>query len=187
MLCSQKVWIKLGEVSNMQEDCVATQKYFNRLEKWADRNFMKFNIDKFKLLHLGWNNSMKKDRLAADRLGNSSAWKDSRKQVDKLATYHQDVVAEIKANHTGSCTDNRTDSGTWRTETFCPVQHSWNCRGNIVPAWSSVVQDTDILEQILQRTIKSTGRLENTTYEKKIKRTKYVQLKKKAKENSLLV
>ena len=53
MLHSQKGGIKLGGASNMQEDCVATQKYFNRLKKWADRNFMKFNTDKCKLLHLG--------------------------------------------------------------------------------------------------------------------------------------
>ena len=54
---------------------------------------------------------MKQDRLAADKLGNSSAGKDSRQQVEKLATRHQDIVAEIKAKHTGS-TDKSTDSGT---------------------------------------------------------------------------
>lgn len=177
MLHSQKGGIKLGGVSNMQEDCVATHKYFNRLKKWADRNFMKFNTDKCKLLHLGWNNSTKQDRLAADRLGKSSEGKDSMHQVDTLATDHQDTVAEIKANHTGSCPKS-TDSGTWRIGTFCPVEHSGNCKGNTVPAWSSSTQDTDILEQIQQRTIKSTGRPENTTYEKKIKRNNMSSLRK---------
>lgn len=111
MLRSQKVWIKVGEAMNMQEDCVTIQKYFNRLEKWADRNFMKFNTDKWKLLHLGWNNFMEYDRLAADRLENSFTGKVLRPQVDTLTMNQQYTVAEIKTNHPWSCIDKSIANG----------------------------------------------------------------------------
>ncbi|GAB0179814.1 mitochondrial enolase superfamily member 1 [Grus japonensis] len=49
---------KLGGVADTPEDCAAIQRDLNRLEKWADRNLMKFNKEKFKVLHLGRNNRM---------------------------------------------------------------------------------------------------------------------------------
>ena len=45
----------LGGVADAPEGCAAVQRDLNRLEKWADRNLMKFN--KCKVLHLGRDNS----------------------------------------------------------------------------------------------------------------------------------
>ena len=41
------------------------QRDVNRLEKWADRNFMNSNKGKWKVLHLGRNNSMHQFMLGA--------------------------------------------------------------------------------------------------------------------------
>lgn len=45
-----------GAVSTL-ESRAAIQRDFDRLEKWPDRNFMKFNKGKYKVLHLGWNHA----------------------------------------------------------------------------------------------------------------------------------
>ncbi|PKU38655.1 rna-directed dna polymerase from mobile element jockey-like [Limosa lapponica baueri] len=46
---------KLGGVADKPEGCAAIQMDLNRMEKWANRNLMKFNKEKCKVLHLGKN------------------------------------------------------------------------------------------------------------------------------------
>lgn len=43
---------KLGGVFNMQEGCAAFQKNLDGLEKWADRNLMRFKKTKYKVLYV---------------------------------------------------------------------------------------------------------------------------------------
>ncbi|KAJ7413971.1 rna-directed dna polymerase from mobile element jockey-like [Pitangus sulphuratus] len=67
---------KLGEVADRPEVCVATQRDLNGLEKWTDRNLMKFSKGKCQVLPLGRNNSMHQYMLGAAQLEGSLLEKD---------------------------------------------------------------------------------------------------------------
>ena len=66
---------KLGEAADKPEGCAAIQQDLERLERWAQRNLMKFNKGKCRVLHLGRNNPMHQYRLGADLLESSSVEK----------------------------------------------------------------------------------------------------------------
>lgn len=54
---------KLGEVADTPQDCVAIQKNLDNLEKWVERNVMKFSKGKCKFLRQRKNKFMYQYRL----------------------------------------------------------------------------------------------------------------------------
>lgn len=67
---------KVGEVTDSPGGHDASQRDLNRLERWANKNFMKFNTDKCRVLHFGWNNPRHHYMLRSTQLEGRFAEKD---------------------------------------------------------------------------------------------------------------
>jgi len=96
---------KLGGVANAPEGHAAIQKDLKRLEKWADKNLMKFNKGMCKVLHL-WQNK-------STRTCYGPAKKNfTKKDLDtKLNVRHQCALATKQANDILGCTRRSVAAG----------------------------------------------------------------------------
>ncbi|PKU40477.1 rna-directed dna polymerase from mobile element jockey-like [Limosa lapponica baueri] len=88
---------KLGGVAETPEGCATIQRDLDRLERWADRNLMKFHKDKCRILHLGRDNPMHQYRLGAHLLQSSSVEKELGVLVDNRMTMSQQCALVTKA------------------------------------------------------------------------------------------
>jgi len=95
---------KLGGVLGTPEGCAAIQRDLDRLESWTQRNVLKLNKGKCRVLHLGRNNPMHQYMLGADLLESSSVERDLGVLVDdKLTMSQQCALVSKKANGILGC------------------------------------------------------------------------------------
>ncbi|PKU45276.1 hypothetical protein llap_4412 [Limosa lapponica baueri] len=94
----------MGRVASIPEGCATIQPDLNRQESQAERNLMKFNKSKCRVLPLGRNNPMPQYRLGADLLESSSAERDLGVLVDnKLIMKQQCALVTKKADGLLGC------------------------------------------------------------------------------------
>ncbi|PKU42350.1 rna-directed dna polymerase from mobile element jockey-like [Limosa lapponica baueri] len=103
--------IKLSGEVDTSERKATLQEDLDRLEEWANKNLMKFNKDKFKVLHLGKHNPRVQHRLGSTQLGSSSVERDLGVLVDNnLDMSEKCTAAAVKANRMLGCINKCTTS-----------------------------------------------------------------------------
>ncbi|KAK4826043.1 hypothetical protein QYF61_003942 [Mycteria americana] len=157
------------------------QEDLDRLEKWADKNFMKFSKDKCKVLHLGKHNPGVQHRLGSTRLGSRSVERDPGVPVDnKLNMSKQCAAAAKKANRMLGCINKGITSRD--KEVIIPLYpalvrpHLEYC----VEFWSPLCKkDVDRLERVQRRATKMIQGLGSLPYEERLRELGWFSLEKR--------
>ncbi|KFP28905.1 hypothetical protein N325_01822, partial [Colius striatus] len=143
----------------------------NQLESWAERNLMRFNKDKCRVLHLGRNKTMHQYRLRVELLKSSSAERDLRVLINnKLNVSQQCALVAKKANGILGCIKKSVVSRS--REVLLPL-YSALVRPHLeycVQFWAPQLRrDREVLERVQHRTTKMIRGMEHLSYEERLR------------------
>ena len=161
----------------MPEGHVAIQRDLSRLEKWADRNLMKFNQGKPKVLHLGTNNPRQPHLLGTTQLESCLAKKDLGVLVDTKLTVSQHWALAAKAAD-GILGCIRRSVASRLRETILLVCSAL-VRSHLESWAPQYEKDMDVLETVQQRATKMAKGLEPVSYEEGLREMGLFSLEKR--------